>query len=76
MPPVERKTKKKIKPCPFCGGEARLEHPSGPYMEPYKGASMVECTNCHAMTRSFSVATEYSSDDKAIEAWNRRVKDQ
>lgn len=53
----------KLKPCPFCGSEARLV---GPRM--YEGFDLmmtVECLEC--------LATIYCNDKKeAIKAWNKR----
>lgn len=49
-----------LKPCPFCGGEAKL----------YKAKSweiFVECTSCHTDSAIFYDV------EKAIEAWNRRT---
>lgn len=57
-----------LKPCPFCGGEAHLSD-----MNEY-GEYLVECVNdfCNVMPSTFPFRTE----DAAIEAWNRRVKDE
>ena len=49
----------KLKPCPFCGGEARL---IGHY--PYS----ITCCNCRATT------VICNTPDDAIDAWNRRVE--
>lgn len=70
---------KKIKPCPFCGGKAlpmvRKRH------HPYCYGVMdvfVECRTCHSRGPSFN---DFRNDDsvltmsnKAINAWNERVK--
>lgn len=48
-----------LKPCPFCGGEARLV---GHY--PYS----ITCCNCRATT------VIYNTPEKAIDAWNNRVE--
>ena len=63
---------KYIKPCPFCGSEARLEHEFNGAIE----QSYCECTNfeCLARTKSVSISTRHSSDDEALEIWNRREK--
>lgn len=59
---------KQLKPCPFCGGEARIyvyDH-----FDEYQGnltTYRVECAKCWA-----SVGL-YTTDKKAIEMWNRRV---
>lgn len=49
----------KLKPCPFCGGEARLV---GHY--PYS----VTCCKCRATT------VICNTPDDAIDAWNNRVQ--
>ena len=49
----------KLKPCPFCGGEAKIN----------KREYSIECTRCSAYMGYFYTKQE------AIEAWNRRVTD-
>lgn len=50
----------KLKPCPFCGGEAMLE----------QGATELDnfiyCSKCRAGTRIFN------TKNSAVKAWNRR----
>ena len=64
-----------LKPCPFCGGQAELirEHRKGWALT----GSVVRCKNDHCGCRGkwFIIAAEYSSDEKAIEAWNRRFEE-
>lgn len=56
---------KELKPCPFCGGEAKIRDYSiqdlGPEID-------VFCTNCGGQT------FVYETEGEAIEAWNRRAK--
>lgn len=56
-----------LKPCPFCGGEARISD----YKTEYDTDSFwaVECSNCYAKsdTRIY--------DEQSIEAWNTRADD-
>ena len=55
-------TDNELKPCPFCGGEARLQH--GPFI-----ATMVsiKCTKCGINTPLCDRIKE------AIEKWNTRT---
>ena len=76
---------KELKPCPFCGGKAKLMggkvYTIPEYGEngAYVGAdievepSWVECQNCHATGQTFDESDE--DPEKAIEAWNRRADD-
>lgn len=50
----------KLKPCPFCGGEAEIKELTGRFA--------VECKNKCAATRIFK------DKNKPIEAWNGRVE--
>lgn len=74
----------KLKPCPFCGGKARLT-PSFTTVVPAIGEngayvdadidgspSWVECTTCLAMGQAFDAGTD--DDRNAVCAWNRRIK--
>lgn len=58
---------KELKPCPFCGGKAQLDH------DGLADYSYVRCMECHARTRDITVASYHCSDDKAIELWNHRA---
>jgi Lar family restriction alleviation protein len=50
----------KLRPCPFCGGEAKSRKSNGVYY--------VFCTNCSTKT------VDSITPDSAIDAWNRRAK--
>ena len=52
-----------LKPCPFCGGEAKVMDMGFPYW--------VYCTKCYAKVHGGTL------DEKdSIEAWNRRARDE
>ena len=56
----------KLKPCPFCGGEATTVF--------YVGYIYVSCEKCGATSEIVKISEEYSAAEKtAAEAWNRRA---
>ena len=64
----ERMSEIKLKPCPFCGGEAILKRDR-------IGLYCVKCTNCGCMTTfqfDFGEGEEVSGR-KAADVWNRRI---
>lgn len=63
-----------LRPCPFCGGGAELAF-GGEGSCTTKGKSFVRCKVCNALGEKFEVSPRYCSDDKAIEAWNRRASE-
>lgn len=60
-------SEEKLKPCPFCGGEAILKTNHGFNKEVI--SSFTYCEECGVATRS------YALEKTAIEAWNRRAYD-
>lgn len=64
----------KLKPCPFCGGEAFVnviephKHMIATWLPEYGGGAFVECAGCGC---GLSAPTE----TEAIEKWNLRVSD-
>ena len=73
-----------LKPCPFCGGEAKLTKLSVSYNAGYpiyNGiALVVKCGNCGCFS-PYKRGTIHGNfrqneEDKAIEAWNRRASDE
>ena len=65
-----------LKPCPFCGGEAKIyATTTGPF--PNHAKHYCYCEKCFASGQSFSDFTnDGSSVFDAIEAWNRRADDE
>lgn len=64
----------KLKPCPFCGDKAKLEHEH----VTIKTYSFVKCQNtkeCGVEGKRFIESPSYASDELAIKAWNRREGD-
>lgn len=58
-----------LKPCPFCGGEAHIEHDYHG-----NGFSYICCQSCGLKSGSFMRSFEIASDTEAIKYWNRRVE--
>ena len=53
----------KLKPCPFCGGEAVTENHHNRYTDWWE----VKCTDC-----STAMNERYEYEFEAVEAWNTR----
>ena len=54
----------KLKPCPFCGGEAKFVHI---FENPEK--CMVSCRECDG-----GIDAVFANEEAAAEAWNRRAQ--
>lgn len=61
-----------LKKCPFCGGKAELSCGNKSSCNSVI-ISFVRCKDCGAVGQKFEINRKYSSDEKAIEAWNRRA---
>lgn len=66
----------KLKPCPFCGGEAVLYHQSSKYTD--KDGNYVHCIKCGARTKLFECfngtgKTHTDTKKEAVEAWQKRA---
>lgn len=55
-----------LKPCPFCGGEADCNNVA--FEKGNKKMWAVECIECGVVSNFFY------TEEKAIEAWNRRAE--
>lgn len=62
-----------LKPCPFCGGEAKV---CSRYRKGVANRVMywIECKAC-GVAQSHHELSGYNSAAKATRAWNRRVND-
>lgn len=57
-----------LKPCPFCGGEARTGYAINDY-----NRWGVECTKCGAVVEVATWLGVFDIEENAIKAWNRRA---
>ena len=71
-------TLSRLKPCPFCGGQAEVREETRPDPPASYGVYLVKCPRCGARTRDFindgSYGEKHSISD-AAEAWNRRAEE-
>ena len=57
---------KELKPCPFCGGKARLDNRFNWWW--------VTCTSGRKICKVNASTILFDSPDKAVEVWNRRAE--
>ena len=64
-----------IKPCPFCGGFAKLEPKSKTYIKgEFAYVTYVRCVACNSHGRRVTLGEDiHKSRLIAIQNWNRRV---
>lgn len=67
----------KLKPCPFCGGEAfvdTIEHSDENRPNGYRYHGNIMCQVCQASCGTTGFDETYTlATEKAIKAWNRRA---
>ncbi len=61
----------KLRPCPFCGNEASLEHSHDTV---FGDGWWVECTNPHCPCNPYTI--DFRDEDMAVNAWNGRQNDE
>lgn len=59
----------KLKPCPFCGGEAKIF--TAQFGKEAEARYTVRCSDCPA-----EIGWEYFSAEACTIMWNRRAKDE
>ena len=72
------KTMDELKPCPFCGGEAKLKKGFPSRQIAHCRQAVVQCKTCGCRTVTFKqlpMEKWQNVDKQAIEAWNRREND-
>lgn len=63
----------KIKPCPFCGGEARINYERIPGEDRGYWAQII-CNVCHGRSGGVWAGSYNAAERKEVKAWNRRAK--
>lgn len=69
----------KLKPCPFCGGEAKMKHGYPGQQRKGMRQAVVQCKKCSCRTvtyRQLAYQSWKEVDEQAAEVWNRRVVDE
>ena len=68
-PECEKPKKAELKPCPFCGGEAKIIN------NVFQDLWDISCLDGFCYAHLASDEARYYDLDDAIEAWNRRAED-
>ena len=74
---VRERLNSQLKPCPFCGGPAKIIERTKPDGYCSYAVKLVRCEACRAQTEERTADGyygEYCSDEEIVECWNRRVK--
>lgn len=73
----EKPNKAKLKPCPFCGGEAELYRMKRDSRKRYGVYHMIATIKCRECTAQVSQAgwDEERAIENAAKMWNRRAED-
>lgn len=61
----------KLKPCPFCGGEATIES-----FQVRKGfEAVIQCCGCLVNMPTITYDDEETAKENSVKAWNRRTEE-
>lgn len=61
-----------LKPCPFCGGKAKLNYERIPGENKGFWAQII-CCNCHGRSGGTWAGSYNAAERKEVKAWNRRA---
>ena len=74
-----------LKPCPFCGGNAKIEYSLMPGLHEAFYNITIKCTKCYMSAKDYAVIYHDAETeppelilemrDRLIDKWNRRVND-
>ena len=60
----------KLKPCPFCGGEAHIIIKS---FDIFNHGAQIVCKECGARTQLIEPSCDYNAKEKCVRLWNKRA---
>lgn len=60
-----------LKPCPFCGGSARMHSDYSERNSAYY--FYIQCQNCYARSKTIKTEMDEKDNEKAVKAWNMRA---